>query len=129
MAKRSPIMPYVLYKVVERNISKYGSLTCEICEEPINEDKFHYDHIIPVSKFDRKISKGRMNGIKNLQIAHKGCNEEKTNLLPSELVSKNSNETRRAISSSRSHTNRVIEAGMSLLSETPDSSALGYSSS
>jgi 5-methylcytosine-specific restriction endonuclease McrA len=76
--KRTRIMPYVLRKVEQNNIKKYGSLTCEICGGSI-EHIFQYDHVIPVSKFNRDISNGRMNSIKNLQITHKECNKEKSN--------------------------------------------------
>jgi 5-methylcytosine-specific restriction endonuclease McrA len=78
--KRTLVMPYVLNKVQEKNIEKYGKLTCELCHKRI-KTTFEYDHIIPVSKFERNLAKGRMNGIRNLQIAHRICNRLKSNLV------------------------------------------------
>lgn len=75
-------MPYVLHQVQAHNLKKYGQLTCEICGEAIVDESFQYDHIIPVSRFDRELASGRMNSIRNLQIAHRSCNAKKSNSLP-----------------------------------------------
>ena len=56
------------------NILKYGKLTCEICEFPINKNnkklKLSIDHLIPVSK-------GGTEQFENLRIAHRICNNKK----------------------------------------------------
>jgi 5-methylcytosine-specific restriction endonuclease McrA len=72
-------MPYVLKRVMERNLEKYGVVTCEICKQPIESGLVQIDHIMPVSKFSRKRSPFRMNGIHNLQISCERCNRLKSN--------------------------------------------------
>lgn len=75
-------MPYVLARVKEKNLIKYeGCLTCEICHEPIRQEIFHYDHIIPVSRYTRKLTPHRVNSIRNLQITCETCNLKKSNKL------------------------------------------------
>lgn len=79
---RTKILPYVLEQVQLRNVKKYGNLTCELCKQSIEDEQFQYDHIIPVSKFNefKLAAKGsRCNGIRNLQITHRKCNEQKSN--------------------------------------------------
>ena len=78
---RSAIMPYVLEKVKSKNIKKYGILTCEICKAPIENNSFHFDHKIPVSKFLFKLTPFRKNSIGNLQITCPRCNLKKSNKL------------------------------------------------
>jgi 5-methylcytosine-specific restriction endonuclease McrA len=80
MKTRTPIMPYVLKKVKENNLALYGQLTCEICKNPIDRS-FHLDHKIPVSKYSKKHTPYRMNGIGNLQITCPQCNLKKSNKL------------------------------------------------
>jgi len=75
-------MPYVLEKVKERNIKKYGELTCELCGTTIEHGVFHYDHIIPVSRFSRTLTPFRKNSVRNLQIACESCNLKKSNTIP-----------------------------------------------
>ena len=79
---RTKIFPYILDRVEQINIEKYGQLTCELCKQSIENEQFQYDHIIPVSKFNefKSAARGsRCNGIRNLQIAHRKCNEQKSN--------------------------------------------------
>ena len=78
---RTPIMPYVLAKLREKNLTKYGVLTCEICLSPIENNSFHVDHKIPVSKFTKKLTPYRKNSIGNLQITCPKCNYDKNNKL------------------------------------------------
>jgi 5-methylcytosine-specific restriction endonuclease McrA len=78
---RTKIMPYVLKKVKDSNVEKYGELTCERCHSEIEHEIFHFDHIVPVSKYTRKQTPFRMNGVKNLQILCEKCNLEKSNIL------------------------------------------------
>jgi 5-methylcytosine-specific restriction endonuclease McrA len=78
---RTRILPYVLAQVKEKNIKKYVILTCEICKEPIDNNSFHIDHKIPVSKFARELTPFRKNGIGNLQITCPKCNLVKSNKL------------------------------------------------
>jgi 5-methylcytosine-specific restriction endonuclease McrA len=77
-------MQYVLDKVKQRNIKKYGELTCELCGATIEHEVFHYDHIIPVSKFSRTLTPFRMNSVRNLQITCESCNLKKSNIIPKE---------------------------------------------
>jgi len=77
--KRTRIMPYILSRVKALNIKKYGTLTCEICHNPIEYDSFQFDHITPVSKYDRTTTPFRMNGVRNIQIACIDCNLSKSN--------------------------------------------------
>jgi 5-methylcytosine-specific restriction endonuclease McrA len=76
--KRTPIMQYVLLKVKALNLNKYKVLTCEICHEPIRQGIFHFDHIIPVSRYSKTLTPARMNGIRNLQILCERCNLQKS---------------------------------------------------
>jgi 5-methylcytosine-specific restriction endonuclease McrA len=78
--KRTRIMPYVLYKVKKNNLEKYGQLTCELCKELIENDLFTYDHIVPISKFETVLTWFGPNSIKNLQITHRKCNEQKSDI-------------------------------------------------
>lgn len=78
---RTRIFPYILAKVKELNIKKYGRLTCEICGKPIIKEAFQYDHKIPVSKFIQKLGSYRKNSIHNLQIAHSRCNKIKSDTI------------------------------------------------
>jgi len=80
--KRTAIMPYVLEKVKAENIKKYGELTCELCGTTIEHGVFHFDHVVPVSKYSKKRSPFRMNGVRNLQITCERCNLKKSNKLP-----------------------------------------------
>jgi 5-methylcytosine-specific restriction endonuclease McrA len=79
--KRTLIMLYVLKRVKEKNLKKYKELTCEICHEPIRQEIFHYDHIVPVSRYTKKLTPHKLNGIKNLQITCEACNLKKNNKL------------------------------------------------
>lgn len=80
MAKRTKIFPYVLRRVKELNIKNHGELTCDICGLPIGSEPFQFDHIIPVSKYDKARRRFRMNSIHNLQISHSKCNLNKSNI-------------------------------------------------
>lgn len=79
--KRTKIMQYVLDKVKERNIEKYGELTCELCGTIIEHGVYHFDHIIPVSRYSKKRTPFRMNGVRNLQISCERCNLKKSNTI------------------------------------------------
>ena len=78
---RTKIMQYVLEKVKEKNITHYGRLTCEACKAPIEGNSLNIDHKIPVSKFSKKRTPFRLNGIGNLQILCPNCNLKKSNKL------------------------------------------------
>lgn len=83
--KRSKIMQYVLDKVKQLNLKKYkGLFTCDLCGEAIEHGIYHFDHIIPVSKFTKDLTPHRMNGVKNLQITCESCNLKKSNIIPNE---------------------------------------------
>lgn len=87
MSKRTKIFPYVLTQVKERNLEKYGHLTCELCKELITDESMQYDHIIPVSKFREELIPYRVNSIRNLQITHRACNEKKSNVYDESILS------------------------------------------
>lgn len=70
-------MPYVLKKVKENNIKKYGQLTCVICGNPIEHESYQYDHCVPVSKYSKVFTPFRLNSINNLQITCPRCNLKK----------------------------------------------------
>jgi 5-methylcytosine-specific restriction endonuclease McrA len=77
--KRTKIFTSVLEKVKSDNINKYGVLTCEICKQQIEHEIYHFDHIIPVSRYSKKRTPFRMNGVRNLQITCERCNLKKSN--------------------------------------------------
>jgi 5-methylcytosine-specific restriction endonuclease McrA len=56
-----------MQEVYEDNIKKYKTLTCYLCNKPIEFGQDSIDHIIPVSK-------GGSNNKSNLAIAHRKCN-------------------------------------------------------
>lgn len=65
-------------KIIIELIKNWDTKICGICNKPI-EDKFHIDHIIPISR-------GGKHNAKNLQLSHPTCNLRKNNKLPQELV-------------------------------------------
>ncbi len=66
-------------KVYDKNIKKYGVLTCELCKK---------ESVITNSSIDHKkpISKGGTHHLNNLQIAHRICNAKKTNSYPYKFI-------------------------------------------
>jgi len=59
----------IINKIVNENIFKYGTITCEKCKKEC-EDDYHIDHITPVSK-------GGGNNYENLQVLYSHCNVTK----------------------------------------------------
>ncbi len=59
-------------KVYEDNIKKFGTLTCYLCEEPIEFGKDHLEHKIPLSREGT-------NDYENLAVACQKCNCSKGN--------------------------------------------------
>ena len=69
-AKRSVGKPAKIIKqIVQENIFKYGTVTCEKCERRCF-DNYQIDHIIPICK-------GGNNDRNNLQVLCAKCNQEK----------------------------------------------------
>ncbi len=60
----------MIQQVYERNIRKYGTLTCDLCFKPVEFGKDTLEHFIPLSR-------GGTNEIENLGVAHKVCNSSK----------------------------------------------------
>ena len=65
--------------VYEDNIKKYGTLTCYLCEKPINFGKDHLEHRIPLSR-------GGDNNLNNLAISCNICNQHKYNKTEEEYL-------------------------------------------
>lgn len=60
-------------------IKKYGNI-CSVCEEPfLNKKEITIDHVIPESK-------GGLDVIENMKLAHDRCNQLKGNMTPEEFV-------------------------------------------
>ncbi len=62
----------IIQEIYEKNIHKFGTLTCCLCFKPIVFGNDSIDHIIPLSKGGTHIKS-------NLQIAHILCNRKKGN--------------------------------------------------
>lgn len=60
----------IIQKVYEDNIKKYGTLTCYLCEEPIEFKKDSLEHKTPLCR-------GGNNEYENLAVAHISCNRKK----------------------------------------------------
>lgn len=60
----------VIQQVYERNIRKYGTLTCDLCFKPVEFGKDTLEHFTPLVR-------GGTNEKENLGIAHKMCNSLK----------------------------------------------------
>jgi len=67
--KNGTVKKGVVDKIINENILKYGTITCEKDKKPC-PDNFHIDHIRPVSK-------GGTNDYCNLQILCEHCNHSK----------------------------------------------------
>ena len=60
----------IIQSVYEDNIKKYGTLTCILCNKPIEFSKDSLEHLTPLSR-------GGSNDYDNLGIAHRSCNKRK----------------------------------------------------
>lgn len=65
-----PLSISIIQQVYEDNIKKYGTLTCYLCEKPIEFGRDSLEHKIPISR-------GGTNERNNLDIACMKCNLEK----------------------------------------------------
>ena len=61
----------IIQVVYEDNIKKYGTLTCILCNKPIEFGQDSLEHLQPISR-------GGTNEYNNLAIAHRKCNAQKT---------------------------------------------------
>lgn len=59
-----------IQQIYEDNIKQYGTLTCYLCEKPIEFGQDCIEHKIPISR-------GGTNARDNLAIAHRSCNAKK----------------------------------------------------
>lgn len=59
-----------IWKVYEANIKKFGTLTCVLCNKPIEFNKDSLEHLTPLTR-------GGSNNYDNLGIAHRNCNSKK----------------------------------------------------
>lgn len=69
----------VIQLVYEDNIKKYGTLTCYLCENPIEFRKDCLEHKTPLSR-------GGTNLYDNLGVAHRACNSRKYTRTVSEFM-------------------------------------------
>ena len=60
----------IIQQVYENNIKRFGTLTCCLCNKSIEFGQDSLEHLQPISK-------GGINNIDNLGIAHKTCNNSK----------------------------------------------------
>ena len=60
----------IIQFIYEENIKRYGTLTCYLCENPIEFGNDHLEHKIPISR-------GGTNTKDNLDVACKQCNLKK----------------------------------------------------
>lgn len=65
----------VVQQVYEENIKKHGTLTCELCFNPIEFGQDSLEHFHPISRASSY--NGNVNERKNLGVAHKSCNDKK----------------------------------------------------
>ncbi len=72
----------IIQQVYEKNIKKYGTLTCDLCFKPVEFGKDTLEHFTPISR-------GGTNEIENLGIAHKVCNSLKATKTLDEYLIKN----------------------------------------
>lgn len=72
LAKKGGILSIeIIQRVYEDNVKKYGTLTCYLCEKPIDFGKDCLEHKIPLSR-------GGTHDYDNLGIAHGSCNNKKS---------------------------------------------------
>jgi 5-methylcytosine-specific restriction endonuclease McrA len=64
------ITTYLLQLVYERNIKRFGRLSCYLCGLPVDMGKEHLEHKIPICR-------GGRNNYGNLDIACASCNHKK----------------------------------------------------
>jgi len=65
-----------IQEIYEQNIKKYGVLTCYLCLKPILIGKDSLEHKIPINR-RLEFPKTKINGKRNLGIAHQSCNSSK----------------------------------------------------
>lgn len=65
-------------KVDYEEILKRDGMFCHICQSPIEDGNYHFDHVIPLSK-------GGEHSMENIKIAHARCNLAKRDKMPEEL--------------------------------------------
>jgi len=68
-----------IQQVYENNIKKYGTLTCELCFEPILFGEDSLEHFIPLSRH-KEFPHIDLNAPNNLGVAHSQFSKEKCNL-------------------------------------------------
>lgn len=68
----------IMQEIYEDNIKKYDTLTCYLCNKPIEFGEDNIDHRIPISR-------GGTNSKENLEITHRRCNMKKHNKLLKEV--------------------------------------------
>jgi len=69
----------VVQRVYEDNIKRYGTLTCYLCERPIEFGQDSLEHKIPLVR-------GGTNLYENLAVAHLTCNSRKGRKTPAEYL-------------------------------------------
>lgn len=71
LLRKLEILTFEIVKFVyDKNIEKYGSLTCYLCLNPIRKKQDSIDHKLPLSR-------GGDNSFENLDVAHLSCNKMK----------------------------------------------------
>ena len=79
LQKGSKLTLEKVQKVYEKNILKFGELTCNLCFKPIAFGEDSLEHFIPVSRVE-EFPGIDLNDLNNLGVAHKKCNSSKRDL-------------------------------------------------